>query len=384
MQTRRYRQTKFAIGYWVEPPFDKDAHRRYREVADCGINLVLSGFGGAQKEKFLPILNRFGLDAILMHPAGSPETWPADKRIIGYGLVDEPAATRFKELKNLADTVRAARPGTLPFVNLFPNYATPTQLGSPDYATHVADFIRIYQPDVLCMDNYPIFKPDRDTRGLYIENLEIFRKQSLAAGIPFWNFFNIMPYGPHTDPTEAQVRWQVNASLVYGAKGLLYFCYFTPGGDEFPKGGAIIGQDGLKTHHYAQAQRINKTLRHYGKVLMNCTSTDVAQIMPGDTPSEKLRQSGIRDIKRDRVDPPHDYLIGTFQHTSGRRAVMLMNNRFAYSAWPTVEFDVRSGQRVVEIDPESGREVPLHDASPAMPGVQLPLLDGGARLFLLG
>ena len=63
---------------------------------------------------------------------------------------------------------------------------------------------------------------------------------------------------------------------------------------------------------------------------------------------------------------------------------MLMNNRFAYSAWPTVEFDVRSGQRVVEIDPETGREVPLHDASPAMDGVQLPLLDGGARLFLVG
>jgi len=384
MQTKRYKQTKFAIGYWVEPPFDKAAFRRYREVADCGINLVLSGFGGAPKEKFIPILKRFGLDAILMHPSGSPEIWPADKNIIGYGLVDEPSAIRFNELKSLADNVRAARPGTIPFVNLFPNYATPLQLGSPDYASHVADFIRIYQPDVLCMDNYPIFKPDRDTRALYIDNLAIFRKQSLAAGIPFWNFFNIMPYGPHTDPTEAQVRWQVNASLVYGAKGLLYFCYFTPGGDEFPKGGAIIGQDGLKTHHYAQAQRINKTLGHYGRVLMDCTSTDVAQIMPGDTPSEKLRQSAIRDIKRDRVDPPHDYLVGTFRHTSGRRAVILMNNRFAYSAWPTVEFDVRSGQRVVEIDPQSGREVPVHDASPAMPGVQLPLLDGGARLFLIG
>jgi hypothetical protein len=384
MQTKRYRQTKFAIGYWVEPPFDKDAFRRYREVAECGINLVLSGFGGAPKEKFLPILKRFGLDAILMQPAGSPEIWPSDKKIIGYGLVDEPSAARFKELKSLADNVRAARPETIPFVNLFPNYASPSQLGSPDYATHVADFIRIYQPDVLCMDNYPIFKPDRDTRAAYIDNLDVFRKQSLAAGIPFWNFFNIMPYGPHTDPTEAQVRWQVNASLVYGAKGLLYFCYFTPGGDEFPKGGAIIGQDGLKTHHYAQAKRINKMLQSYGKVLMDCTSTDVAQIQPGDTPSEKLRQSGIRDIKRDRVDPPHDYLVGTFKHKSGRRAVMLMNNRFAYSAWPTVEFDVRSGQRVVEIDPETGREVPVRDSSPAMDGVQLPLLDGGARLFLIG
>ena len=143
MQTKRYQQTKFAIGYWVEPPFDKDAFRRYREVADCGINLVLSGFGGAPKEKFLPILKRFGLDAILMHPEGSPETWPVEKNIIGYGLVDEPSSARFKELKSLADTVRAARPGTIPFINLFPNYASPSQLGSPDYTTHVADFIRI-------------------------------------------------------------------------------------------------------------------------------------------------------------------------------------------------------------------------------------------------
>jgi hypothetical protein len=63
---------------------------------------------------------------------------------------------------------------------------------------------------------------------------------------------------------------------------------------------------------------------------------------------------------------------------------MLMNNRFAYSAWPTVEFDIRPGQRVVEIDSETGREIPLRDASPLMDGVQIPLLDGGARLFLIG
>ena len=61
-----------------------------------------------------------------------------------------------------------------------------------------------------------------------------------------------------------------------------------------------------------------------------------------------------------------------------------MNNRFAYSAWPTVVLDVQSGQRIVEIDSETGREVPLRDASPAMEGVQIPLLDGGARLLLIG
>ena len=125
-------------------------------------------------------------------------------------------------------------------------------------------------------------------------------------------------------------------------------------------------------------------LSSYGKVLIDCKSTDVARVSPGDDPIVKLGNSGIKDIKRDKVDPPHDYIIGTFRHVSGRRAVMLMNNRFAYSAWPTVVFDAVNGQRVVEIDPESGREIPVRDASPAMDGVQLPLLDGGARLFLIG
>ena len=85
------------------------------------------------------------------------------------------------------------------------------------------------------MDHYQRFSPEADGRDGYCQNLEVMREQSLAAGVPFWNFFNTMPYGSHTDPTEAQLRWQINASLAYGAKGVMYFCYWTPGGAEFPK-----------------------------------------------------------------------------------------------------------------------------------------------------
>ena len=42
--------------------------------------------------------------------------------------------------------------------------------------------------------------------------LEVMRREALAYGVPFWNFFNTMPFGPHTDPTEAQLRWQIYAS----------------------------------------------------------------------------------------------------------------------------------------------------------------------------
>ena len=35
-----------------------------------------------------------------------------------------------------------------------------------------------------------------------------------------------MPFGGHDDPTEQELRWMAFTSLAYGAKGILYFCYW--------------------------------------------------------------------------------------------------------------------------------------------------------------
>ena len=47
----------------------------------------------------------------------------------------------------------------------------------------------------------------------YGVTLGVLRRQAeMAAGgpIPFWAFFNAMPFSPaHSDPTEAMIRWQV-------------------------------------------------------------------------------------------------------------------------------------------------------------------------------
>ena len=69
-------------------------------------------------------------------------------------------------------------------------------------------------------------------------------------------------------------------------------------------------------------------------------------------------------------------------HVDGRRAVMLNNYRFAYTAWPTVEFDMPTSQ-VREVDQKTGREVPVYDDSPNMKGLQVSLDAGAGRLFLL-
>jgi len=309
-------------------------------------------------------------------PKNHPERFCDHPALWGFMEKDEPNTSEFAQLRGAVDSLRASCPGRLTFINLLPNYANAGQLGAQSYKEYVKQFLDVVEPDVLCMDHYPMMTPDHDGRERYCDNLRVFRRLALQKGIPFWNFFNTMPYGPQFDPTEAQLRWQVYTSLAYGAKGVLYFCYWTPRGGEFPKGGAILTPEGEKTRHYDQAQRINAALKNLGPTLMQLTSEEVVRVARGDDPTTTLVNTPIRSIT------PGDYLVGVFRHADGRRAVLLNNYDFTYTAWPTVAFDVDDG-KVVEVDPRTGEEVAAIDNSPDMEGLQLSLDAGDGRLFLL-
>ncbi len=385
----RFEQDRFAIGFWVDPPMDERADERYKEITDAGFNLVLGGFGANTEETIaqqLELCEKYDMKALVLYRGMDLDAIPDSDALWGFMVRDEPGAPEFPDLAEEVQALRESHPGKLAYINLFPNYASPWgQLGAENYDEYVRLFVEQTDIDVLSMDHYPIFKPDHDTRDNYILDLDVMRKYSLEADIPFWNFFNIMPYGPHTDPTEAQVRWQVFSSLTYGAKGVLYFCYYTPGpGGEFPKGGAIITRDDRRTRHYYEARRLNEQLNNLGPTLMQLTSTGVYRIDPEDDtpPSEILEGAPIVDLKRDDVDPQLNLLVGAFEHEDGRRAVMLSNYEFAFSSWPTVVFDAPV-EEVREIDKWSGEEIPVYDDSPDLEGLQISLTDGEGRLFLL-
>jgi hypothetical protein len=320
----------------------------------------------------------------LVQPCGLPPAkLPQHPACIGYMLRDEPPTGEFPKLARQIADLRQARPGRLGYVNMLPNYAIPKQTGAPSYDEYAERFAAEMNVDVLCMDHYPHFRPDTpDGRGLYCQNLAVMRNVSLKHGIPYWNFFNIMPFGTQTDPTADQVRWQIYATLTYGAKGVLYFCYYTPLSAEFPKGGAIIGRDGRRTRHYEQARQLNAELKNLGPTLMQLTSTGVRRVVVGDARTTTIPHCPVRALARAPEDPPLDLLAGTFRHADGRRAVMLQNYQFAYTAWPTVEFDAPAGN-VLEVSKTDGQARPVIDDSPDMPGLQISLDAGEGRLFLL-
>lgn len=381
----RFRQDRFAVGLWVPPQATDNLDAHYRAIAEANFNLVI-GNSPTNVVGQLRLCDQLGLRALVQAP-GPVETWPTNASCWGYLLRDEPAVADFADLAKMAEEVRRVHPGRFGYINLFPNYASATQLGVATYEEHVTKFMELVKPEVLSMDHYPLMRPNADRREAYCENLETFRRHSLAAGMPFWNFFHSMPFADRIDPTEAQMRWQIFTSLAYGAKGVLYFCYWTPGlgnggTGEFPKGGALITAEGLRTRHYDEAKRINAELQRLGPTLMRLTGEGVRRVNTGQDPAAALTNSPVRKIERVRNDPHAEFIVGMFHQADGRRAVLLVNHDHAYTAWPTVAFDADPAA-MREVDKATGAEVPLVDDSPELPGVQLSFGPGDGRLFLL-
>ncbi len=378
-ETERFVQDRFAIGFWVDPPMGDDADLRYKEIADANFTMVLGGFGARTPDTVkqqIELCERHDLKAVVSRAGLAPDQLPESPAVWGYMIRDEPSARDFPDLRKMVEEIRAARPGRLSYINLFPNYANEQQLGTKTYDEHVKRFVDEVGVHVLSMDHYPVMKPGVDNRQGYLDNMETMRKYSLKKDIPHWNFFNVMPFGPHSDPTEAQIKWQIYTSLAYGSKGVLYFCYWTPRGGEFPKGGAIITAEGRKTRHYEQAKRVNHAIKQLGPTLMLLTSVGVHRVNPDTNPDDVLKDTPITSLTKG------DYLIGLFQHADGRWAVLLNNYSFAYTAWPTVGFSVPVEQ-VREVCKTTGKEALVVDDSPAMEGLQISLDSGEGRLFLL-
>jgi hypothetical protein len=353
----------------------------YVDIAAANFTLVIGGYGASTVEpetiqRQIKLCEKHDLKALVATGGLSPEKLPESTAVWGYTVIDEPSAKLVPELRKTVEGIRKARPGRLAYINLFPNWTPAESLGAESYDEYIRRFVEEVGVDVLSMDHYPAMNPDADTRDNYCANLDVMRKFSLKQGIPFWNFFIVMPFLDRYDPTEAQLRWQIFSSLAYGAKGVLYFCYWTPPGDWFLKGGAIITAEGRKTRHYEQAKRINTNLKNLGPTLMKLTSTDVRRVKPGEDAGVLLKGTPIKALTGS------DYLVGVLKHADGRRAVLLNNYNFAYTAWPTVEFDVPVGQ-VREVSQETGKEIPVEDDSPAMKGLQVSLDSGEGRLFLL-
>lgn len=240
--------------------------------------------------------------------------------------------------------------------SLMPNKKADESKVDEAYEKYVEEYIRTCSPKVLSMDYYVFDRPSAwKTEAGYFDNLEVMRQNALEHGVTFWNFiqagrsFNSTIHETPTDntmPTDAQLLWNVNTSLAYGAKGIQYFTLIQPhyfayekkNGEytyDFERNG-LIGADGTETPWYEAAKKANQQIAAVDEVLMHTTSKDVLAI--GDKVQSETCKTSTSYGVLTSVDATAGAIVGVFDYC-GKNAFYVVNYDYNNAQKVTLNFD---------------------------------------------
>ena len=260
------------LGWYSIPP-EEASPARYREMKEAGFDFSFSFLGSPQDvQKSLDAAHQAGMKIVISCPELKTETEKIVKQFMnhpalaGYFLRDEPAVDAFTDLGNWAKRVNAVDPKHFCYVNLFPNYASPLQLGTADYREYVNKFAKEVPLHFLSFDSYPLTSAE----GVYEkwhQNLEIFSDEAKKVNKPFWGFAQSVLFdNKHEDPSLATMRVQMFTNLTYGAQGLQYFTYWTPVSPAEDFRGGPITLEGKRSTVYDNIKTLNQEIKNLSGV----------------------------------------------------------------------------------------------------------------------
>lgn len=341
----------------------------FKMYYDAGVNTMMGltdyvGTHGASVEKALDYCYDYNMAYLLAYASA----WNSKSESIirstlarvmyhdnfaGIMLVDEPGKVMFEDMakaKSLFEKVLEGTSDKLYHCNLFPTYANQKQLWfrsytssdvvpdtSYNYEQYVEDYMETYKPPVLSYDFYPIQGQFPRLMNGYFENMSIIKHAAEKANVPFWTFVQTCAFSKGQRlPTEADLLWNVNTCLAYGAKGMQYFCGVNPNGNSAESfRGSMFDYDGNPTEVYYHVQKANKQLAAVDEVLMCSKSKGVvvAGFMPRLNDGTENRMTipesdviksygALKSVLSDHA------LVGCFDY-NGKTALYVVNNAIA-------------------------------------------------------
>jgi len=348
---KRVAPSEFIIFPWGGMPGDPasgawgdlaDMDAMMGDLYDCGFNT--SGFTGVQN---LPHARNNRLMGILspgINPTRETSQENADetirklmdsiddpedrKAVYAIYLRDEPNASLFPQLNVWSNAVK--KQGVLPYINLYPDYASAEQLGTADYEAHLDRYVEICQPPYISYDNYSLFEGGRLDENRFYGNLESVRNKSLEAGIPFWNVILSNAHFAYAEPSDATLAIQVYSTLAYGGRGIGYFTYYTPQVGNYRL--APIDRFGYRTKTWELMRNIN--LQIHSLVPVYGTLKSVNVFHTGTVPRGGR---GLESAQLVESVGGGSLLVGEFVDPAGKPHAMVVNK----SMHSSVAFDIQ-------------------------------------------
>jgi hypothetical protein len=289
---------------WYSIPASETSVERYQEMKDAGITYSLSFFSNiGDVQKALDVADKVGMKLLVSCPELKKEPEKTVKLLMnhpavaGYHLMDEPNILLFPELATWAKKIQSVDNKHLCYINMFPNFADSSQLGTKDYKEYVQEYIRQLPVQFVSFDYYPVMK-DCISKSWY-ENLELIANESKKSGLPFWAFALTTNYDDdHLTPqTLAAMRLQVYSDLAYGAQGIEYFTYWSATSVNSPSGedqrGAPISVTGKRSVVYDRVKQMSEEIKNLSGVFPGSKVVSVRHTGIGKIPSGTIRLTSL-------------------------------------------------------------------------------------------
>jgi hypothetical protein len=313
--------------------------------------------------------------------------------IEGYFIVDEPNTNLFDDCKLLMSYFKQNDPSRLVYINLFPLYASESQLGvSIDkidnrrlsyprnihgigannktviaYAEYLRQYISIVKPQLISYDHYHLFEKG-DSKNYFL-NLAMVAHISKESNIPFLNIIQASQATKDWKlPTEKEVRFQVYTTLAYGGRGISYYIYWGPEAE----GG--IYRDGLPSPLAKDIAVINAEIKNLSPALMSLDLQSVYHTKP--------LPIGTREIPKNhsvQLLSKGEFVVGLFGKGKNTNAFMITNGNYRNKQMAEIKVGI-PGKTIQELDRKTGKWTKFSRLNNTRL-VKLTLEPGDGRLF---
>ena len=351
----------------------------FKQVKDCGLNFiigmkpdyktnaqdVIDALKFADKNDIMYFVRDTFLYDVTETNAANPETYTYvtlnefQERVAAYkeydsfaGLVgrDEPWVNMFPQLKNILEEYfyKTFDSNKLFYINSLSYQCPDGWFGSGPNGEYGADidleeymekwFESFPSLGYYSYDTYPFVGSDNYIRTDIFKNYSIARKFAEKNNVPFWTFMQCGGnWGGDTNwrvTNEAEMLWQVNTGLAYGAKGFTYFPYNTPPENiNSPEGDdGLVGRAGQKTANWFYAQKANKQVAACDHILMKSKFKGIIHTVSGkeDTSNAvevpELEKTMLNGKYREVVSITGDNAITGCFNYEGKTALYVVNN----------------------------------------------------------
>ena len=262
----------------------------YRDVEDCGFNLVINGGNYANIKKQFELMMNTNVKFLVSmsqlfgnNEARFISDLSKEKNFGGWFIKDEPTFDYLPKLKEQQERLQRLDPNSFKMINLVGMIEKPFTGNYKTVKDYISYIREILNPQVWSYDYYPILiKNGKFTvnHDQFYTDLEDFSSMSKTTGAPFWAFCESMEYSNKWNSrpagTEAYFRFEAVSALAYGAQGIVYWTYGMRKSTSVETYiSALVDAKGKKTKAWYAAQKVNHEIKKYNDVFFGCEVKEV-------------------------------------------------------------------------------------------------------------